>query len=119
MLEYPLPEIACEEERVRASRSDGGKQPKLGHAEVLGLIHDNMSEGLAFSTSIVRRHLGKYLRPGVETSIIDGFAGGRKYWPEPRSLFRANSILTSETRYVRISLRAVELPSIDYIGPLR
>src|SRR5258708_35848937 len=100
LLEYPLPKITGEEERVRAGRSDCGKQAKLGHAMILCLIHYNMGEWLPLMAGIVRCYLCEYLRPGMEAAIVDRLAGSREDRPEPRSLLRSNSILTSETRHV-------------------
>src|ERR1700738_1191897 len=78
-----------------------------------------MGEWLAFPSGIVRRHLGEDLLPVMETAIIDRLAGGCEYRPEARSLLRSNSVLAPEARHVGISVRAVELPGIDYVGPLR
>ena len=56
LLEDPLAEVAREEERVGPIAPEGGQKPRVGHADVLRLVHHREMERRVPASHDGRRH---------------------------------------------------------------
>ena len=113
------PRSPAKNERVGPASAQGGKEPEVGDADILRLVHDREVEHHVLALRDRRCQRGEQLRVGDQLARLQAGTNALEDRPQHLALGFRQSRLSAEAGDIAIRLPVLQLPGIHHLLPFR
>ncbi|MCY1302863.1 hypothetical protein D9M70_525460 [compost metagenome] len=112
-----MPQVASEEQRIRAATANCCEKPEVCHADILCFINDGVIEDHLVAPGNLRGQSREYLRHRDQVECLQLDLHAFKDAPQHLALRLREAGLSAKACYIAIRLPLLQLPGIDHLLP--